>query len=81
MSTLHREKRDLILGRKSFQSLPAGTQSPEAHAMPALYSTCVMAAAWSMPGPAPGASLRRVPVAYEMQTWGNQSAHGRSISD
>ena len=114
--------------------------------MPALYSASEMVAAWSMPGPAPLASVperepvwkrrpvrpasqsisadwprlwarlgaalgligcavvgllegelaklggqclvgsayfphRRVPVAYETQTCGNQSDHGRSISD
>ena len=50
--------------------------------MPALYNACVMVAAWSMPGPAPCASVpARVPVAYEMQTRGNQSFQGRSISD
>eukprot|EP00964_Phaeocystis_antarctica_P162158 scaffold135892_cov145-Phaeocystis_antarctica.AAC.1 len=82
MSTSQREWRDSILGRNSFQSLPAGTQRPEAHAMPALYSACVMAAACIMPGPAPGTSLPlRVPVAYEMQTLGYHSFHGRSISE
>eukprot|EP00964_Phaeocystis_antarctica_P158530 scaffold129219_cov66-Phaeocystis_antarctica.AAC.4 len=82
MSTSHREKRESILGRKSFQSLPAETQRPEAHEMPALYSACEIVAAWSMPGPAPCASVpARVPVAYEMQTRGNQSFQGRSISD
>eukprot|EP00964_Phaeocystis_antarctica_P075237 scaffold46389_cov54-Phaeocystis_antarctica.AAC.1 len=57
MSTSHFEKRESILGRKSFQSLPEGTQRPEAHAMPALCSARVMAAAWNMPGPAPRTSL------------------------
>ena len=82
MSTEHREARESILGRKSFQSLPAGMQRPEAHAMPALYSACVMAAACIMPGPAPGTSMSlRVPVAYEMHTLGYHSFHGRSISE
>ena len=82
MSTSHRAKRESILGRKSFQSLPAETQRPEAHAMPALYSACEMVAAWSMPGPAPRASVPlRVPVAYEMQTLGYHVGHGLSISD
>ena len=82
MSTSHRAKRESILGRKSFQSLPAGTQRPDAHAMPALYNACEMVAAWSMPGPAPCASVPlRVPVAYEMQTLGYHVGHGLSISD
>eukprot|EP00964_Phaeocystis_antarctica_P151998 scaffold119710_cov63-Phaeocystis_antarctica.AAC.1 len=82
MSTSHRAKRESILGRKSFQSLPAGTQRPDAHAMPALYNACEMVAAWSMPGPTPCASVPlRVPVAYETQTWGYHLDHGRSISD
>ena len=68
--TLHFAKREFSLSRKTFQSVPAGTCSPENVSMLFTSSSSQILLQYSIPGPHPGASPSRRPVAYEMSTSG-----------